>query len=307
MSFDHENLIVTARPGSRAITQAHVSRLWTALSDFERISHRWLDEQEAWHGRIKLQDAAQAAKARALAGEALAGLPVDINLTDVTGGKGTLLVADMESTIIQQEMLDELADFVGLREKIAGITERAMRGELDFEAALRERVGLLKGLDAKVLDEVYGRVTLMPGAQTLVATIREREGYCALVSGGFTVFTQRVAERLGFDEHQANTLEIANGRLAGTVRPPILGRAAKRAALERLVNDPDISPLSSIAVGDGANDLDMLAAARIGVAFHAKPKVREAALAMPNGAVITHGDLTALLFLQGIPKAEFVS
>jgi phosphoserine phosphatase len=218
-----------------------------------------------------------------------------------------LLIADMESTIIEQEMLDEIAEYVGLRQRIAGITERAMRGELDFEAALRERVGLLAGLDSALLDEVWGRVTLMPGAATLVRTMKARGGYCALVSGGFTVFTERVAKRLGFDEQQANVLEIEGGKLTGTVRPPILGRAAKRAALDRLSADNPARTVGSIAVGDGANDLDMLAAASIGVAFRAKPKVREAAAQMPNGAVITHGDLTALLHLQGIARSEFAA
>jgi len=303
--FDYENLILTAKPGSCALGEAHVAAVWAVLAGFDRRSRRWLAENEAWQGVVRFRSHDEVAAAKCAAGEVLAGLPVDINVTARTTGK-PLLIADMESTIIEQEMLDELADFVGLREKIAGITERAMRGELDFEAALKERVGLLKGLDAKVLDEVYGRVTLMPGAETLVRTLCARGGYCALVSGGFTVFTGRVAARLGFHEHQANTLLVEGGKLAGTVKAPILGREAKRAALERLVRDEHIKPAWSLAVGDGANDLDMLAGARVGVAFHAKPKVREAATAMPNGAVVTHGDLTALLYLQGIPKAEFV-
>lgn len=300
-----ENLVLVATPGSRALTPALVEVIWDRLSSFDRMSHRWLCEGEAWLGSIRFPDPAAAGRAKAIARDALGGLPVDVNVATRCDAHSVLLVADMESTIIGQEMLDELADYVGLRERIAGITERAMRGELDFEAALRERVGLLKGLDAKVLDEVYGRVTVMPGAEALVGTLRSRGGYCALVSGGFTVFTERVAGRVGFDVHQANTLVVEDGKLAGTVGVPILGRQAKRAALERLMADNPAKAAFSVAVGDGANDLDMLAAAGIGVAFHAKPKVREAAAAMPNGAVVTHGDLTALLYLLGIPKADF--
>ncbi|PPD31237.1 MAG: phosphoserine phosphatase SerB [Hyphomicrobium sp.] len=216
-----------------------------------------------------------------------------------------LLVADMESTIIEQEMLDELADFIGAREKIATITERAMRGELDFEAALKERVALLAGLDASVLDQAAERITVMPGAETLIRTMKANGAYCALVSGGFTVFTERVARRLGFNEHQANVLEIAGGKLTGRVVEPILGREAKRLALLRLTAMLGIDPRETIAVGDGANDLAMLEAAGLGVAFRAKPKVCEAVANMPNGAVVTRGDLTALLYLQGYAESEF--
>ncbi len=216
-----------------------------------------------------------------------------------------LLVADMESTIIEQEMLDELADFIGAREKIATITERAMRGELDFEAALKERVALLAGLDASVLDQAAERITVMPGAETLIRTMKANGAYCALVSGGFTVFTERVARRLGFNEHQANVLEIAGGKLTGRVVEPILGREAKRLALLGLTAMLGIDPRETIAVGDGANDLAMLEAAGLGVAFRAKPKVCEAVANMPNGAVVTRGDLTALLYLQGYAESEF--
>lgn len=238
-------------------------------------------------------------------GAALRDCNVDVNRVETRLRRKRLLVADMESTIIEQEMLDELADFIGARERIAAITERAMRGELDFEAALKERVAMLAGLDASVLDEVAERITLMPGAETLIRTMKANGAYCALVSGGFTVFTERIARRLGFDEHQANVLEIENGKLTGRVVEPILGREAKRLALLRLTAELGIDPRETISVGDGANDLAMLEAAGLGAAFRAKPKVCEAVAAMPNGAVVTHGDLTALLYLQGYAESDF--
>jgi len=212
-----------------------------------------------------------------------------------------LLVADMESTVIEQEMLDEIAERIGLGPRISDITARAMRGELNFEAALRERVGLLAGLDATILDEVAGHITLMPGAETLIQTMQTNGAYCALVSGGFTVFTEIIAKRLGFHEHQANVLEITDGKLTGRVRAPILGRAAKREALTRLTASLGIAPEETLAVGDGANDLDMIKAAGIGVAFRAKPIVRAEA-----PVAITHGDLTGLLYLQGYARSEFI-
>jgi phosphoserine phosphatase len=247
-------------------------------------------------------------RVRSTAQAALAGLPIDINIVrDGPDRRKRLLIADMESTIIEQEMLDELGDFIGARARIEEITARAMRGELDFEAALDERVGLLKGLDASVLDEVAKRITLMPGAETLVSTMKANGAFCALVSGGFTVFTSRVAKQLGFDEHRANVLEIADGKLTGRVIRPILGREAKLAALIELTTKLGLQSRQTLAVGDGANDLAMLGAAGLGVAFRAKPKVSDAVAAMPNGAVITHGDLTALLALQGYGESEFDS
>ena len=232
---------------------------------------------------------------------------LDCNLVAANHRRKRLLVADMESTIIEQEMLDELADFVGNRDRISEITERAMRGELDFDSALRERVATLAGLDSAVLDEVSKRITYMPGARELVATMRRHGAYCALVSGGFTVFTERVAKELGFDEHQANTLEIADGKLTGRVVPPILGREAKLQALRTLTDRLKLTFEDTLAVGDGANDVAMLEAAGLGVAFHAKPKVRDHMASLPNGAVITHGDHRALLHLQGYTDAEITA
>ena len=215
--------------------------------------------------------------------------------------KKKLLVADMESTMIHNEMLDELADFLGLREKIAGITARAMNGEIDFAGALIERVRLLKGLPVARLDEAAERIRTMAGAATLIATMHKFGGYCALVSGGFTYFTRLVHERLGFDFDAANTLDHDGRTLAGTVQRPILGKEAKLATLERLCAQRGLEIGQSISVGDGANDLPMLQAAGLGVAFRAKPTV-----AAQVAARIDHGDLTALLYLQGYRRRDFV-
>jgi phosphoserine phosphatase len=303
-------LSLIAAPGSGAVTQALVQHIVDTLATTDAapaLQTRWLAHGDAWEvedAEGTLGDLRVAADASRIADRAR----VDINPILDAGPRRRkrLLIADMESTIIEQEMLDELADFVGLREKISSITERAMRGELNFEAALRERVGLLAGLDAKVLDEVAGRITLIPGAEALLRTMKANGAYCALVSGGFTVFTARIAEHLGFDEHQANVLEVADGKLTGRVAEPILGREAKLAALLRLAARLGLDAQDTLAVGDGANDLAMLEAAGLGVAFRAKPKVREAAATFAGGAVITHGDLTGLLYLQGYRREELV-
>lgn len=233
--------------------------------------------------------------------EALGPAPVDIVVQPLEGRRKRLLIADMDSTMIGQECIDELADFAGRRAEISAITERAMRGELDFEAALKERVAMLKGLPESVLEETFRkRITLTPGARTLVQTMKKFGGYAALVSGGFTFFTSRVAEAAGFDFNDANTLIVKDGALAGEVAEPIRGRAAKEAALMRIASERAIPLEETMAVGDGANDLSMLARAGLGVAFRAKPAVAEAA-----DARIDHGDLTALLYMQGVPQAEF--
>jgi phosphoserine phosphatase len=211
-----------------------------------------------------------------------------------------LLVADMESTMIKNEMLDELADFLGLRERIAGITARAMNGELDFAAALNERVALLKGLPVARLDEAARRIRYTPGGATLVATMKRHGAACALVSGGFTHFTGLVKQALGFDSDAANVLKHDGRTLAGTVELPILGKEAKLATLDRLCAARGLQAGAALTVGDGANDLPMLKAAGLGVAFHAKPVV-----AAEVSARIDHGDLTALLYLQGYRKSEF--
>ena len=226
---------------------------------------------------------------------------VDANLVPAAGRRKRLLIADMDSTIIGVECIDELADFAGVKPEVAAITERAMRGELDFEAALDARVALLAGLPESVLAECYAeRVRLNPGAKTLVRTMAALGAETALVSGGFSFFTARVAAEAGFTRNQANTLLVADGKLTGRAARPILGRAAKLAALAAIAAELGFGPEAAIAVGDGANDLDMVAAAGLGVAYRAKP-----ALAAGADARLDHSDLTALLALQGIPASEW--
>jgi phosphoserine phosphatase len=228
---------------------------------------------------------------------------IDLAVQPAVGRKKRMLIADMDSTMIQQECIDELADEAGVGPYVAGITARAMNGELEFDAALRARVGLLRGLEEAVITRVIrDRITLMPGGPALVATMRGNGGYAALVSGGFTAFTGAIAGVLGFDENRANTLLVEDGRLTGAVAEPILGRAAKVQALEEISARLRISPADAIAVGDGANDLGMLGLAGMGVALHAKPSVQAECAVRVN-----HGDLSALLYLQGYRREEFLA
>ena len=235
--------------------------------------------------------------------QSLQALHIDLAVLPAKGRKKRLLIADMDSTMIQQECIDELAYVAGVGAHVVDITARAMNGELDFEDALRERVGLLRGLpEAVIATVIRDRITLMPGGPELVATMRANGAYAALVSGGFTAFTAQVAATLGFDENRANLLLVQDGKLTGQVAEPILGRAAKVQALEEISARLGISAQDAIAVGDGANDLGMLGLAGAGVALHAKPVV-----AAQCDIRVNHGDLTALLFLQGYSRGEFLS
>ncbi|MDQ7069836.1 MAG: phosphoserine phosphatase SerB [Rhodobacterales bacterium] len=233
----------------------------------------------------------------------LQGMGIDLIVQRSEGRKKAILLADMDSTMIQQECIDELADEAGVGTYVAEITARAMNGELDFDAALIERVGLMKGLDVAVIKKVLAqRITLMPGAKPLLGTMKAAGGYCALVSGGFTAFTAQVARQLGFDENRANELVIDNQKLSGDVIRPILGREAKVDALNEITKRRGLTANDVLAVGDGANDLGMLGIAGTGVALHAKPSV-----AAQCDVRINHGDLTALLFLQGYKRDQFIS
>lgn len=227
---------------------------------------------------------------------------VDLVVQPAAGRRKKMLLADMDSTMIEQECIDELAEVAGVGDHVKDITARAMNGELDFEGALIERVALLKGLDASVIDTVLAsRITYMPGGKTLLSTMKANGAHCVLVSGGFTAFTAKVAVELGFDENRANTLLIEDGNLTGDVARPILGRAAKVQALAEITARLGIAEADVMAVGDGANDLGMLGRAGAGVALHAKPSV-----AAQCDIRIHHGDLTALLFLQGYTADSFV-
>lgn len=237
-----------------------------------------------------------------IARDLVVGRPIDVALVPEANRRKRLLIADMDSTMIEEECIDELADAVGIKAEVAGITARAMNGELDFAAALRTRVALLKGLERSRIEEVRReRITFAPGGRALVQTMKAYGAFTSLVSGGFTFFADHVAKRIGFDEAMANILEFDGDRLAGTVTDPILGREAKLSRLMTLAAYHDIPLAATLAVGDGANDLDMIKAAGMGVALHAKPVVSAQAEFR-----VDHGDLTALLYLQGFSDEEIV-
>ncbi|MFT0892260.1 phosphoserine phosphatase SerB [Pseudochelatococcus sp. G4_1912] len=290
-----------ASPAVPAVSDAVVRRAAQALPGAP--SARWLDTDIAAdlvftpESTDSSRDIADRVRA------AVGNEPIDVVVQPLLGRRKRLFLADMDSTIIGQECIDELADFVGLKEKVSSITERAMRGELEFEPALRERVALLKGLPVAMIDRIIAeRITLTPGAMRLVQTLRAKGVYTCLVSGGFTLFTQRIAMLTGFHEHRANRLLVADDHLSGLVQEPILGREAKRATLHELREKNGLSSHETLAVGDGANDLAMLGEAGLGVAFRAKPAVAAAAHAR-----IENSDLTALLYIQGYKREDFIA
>ncbi|MFC3077077.1 phosphoserine phosphatase SerB [Phenylobacterium terrae] len=277
------------------------SRILAALKD---VRARVKEPRPLGEAAVDLiLDAADLSEVRAAALQAIDGAPVDIAVQPLEGRRKRLFVADMDSTIIGCECLDELADYAGKKAEIAAITERAMRGELEFEGALRERVAMLKGLSVSALQSAYDeRVQLNPGARTLVRTMAQNGTRCLLVSGGFTFFTSRVAEAAGFHAQRANTLGEGEGALTGLVGEPILGREAKLAALTEEAAALGLELSAAMAVGDGANDLAMIKAAGLGVAYRAKPIV-----AAEADAKVDFADLTALLYFQGYRAEEFVT
>ncbi|MCT7375064.1 phosphoserine phosphatase SerB [Chelativorans salis] len=285
-----------SNPKARSLSPSMANRITQALgaSRFE-----WLDAEVACD--IALPEDLDPQTAESIARAALQDLPVDVAIQPAEGRRKKMLIADMDSTMIDQECIDELADEIGIKEDVAAITSRAMNGEIAFEPALRERVALLEGLEMAVIERVIeGRITLAAGGRELLATMNAAGAYTALVSGGFDIFTGRVASMLGFREHRANRLIEQDGRLAGLVAEPILGRQAKADALIELAARLKLRLSETMAVGDGANDLDMLRLAGAGVALHAKPSV-----AAEADIRIDHGDLTALLYMQGYRRKEF--
>lgn len=232
----------------------------------------------------------------------LTGKPVDVALVPASNRRKKVLVADMDSTMIDQECIDEIADAVGIKAEVAAITQRAMNGELDFAEALRTRVGLIKGLERRVVEEIRReRITLAAGGRVLVQTMKTHGAYCSMVSGGFTFFADYYGKRIGFDEAIANVLDFDGDRLSGTVPDPIVDKTTKLTRLQTLAKEHAFDISDTMAVGDGANDLDMIKAAGLGVALHAKPFVAAQATVQ-----IDHGDLTALLYLQGYEEDDFV-
>ncbi|TIP05909.1 MAG: phosphoserine phosphatase SerB [Mesorhizobium sp.] len=288
---------LVSRPEVRAVPASLANM---ALRAAGASAVRWLAEDVACD--LVLPQTPDIGEMTANLRAALASEPVDVIVQPAEGRRKKILLADMDSTMIDQECIDELADEIGVKDHVAAITARSMNGEIAFEPALRERVALLKGLDTAVVDRIIAnRLTLAAGGRALVQTMRANGAWTALISGGFDVFTSRIAEMLGFQENRANRLIEEDGRFAGMVTEPILGRAAKAEALLDIAARLALTTEDAIAVGDGANDLDMIRLAGTGVALHAKPAVAEQARIR-----IDHGDLTALLYLQGYRRDEFV-
>jgi phosphoserine phosphatase len=286
-------LCLIANPADPAIDSALVA----AIQHETRGEINWL------HQRIACEiHSPRAADPVAAARSVIGSRAVDVALVPDEGRRKLVLVADMDSTMIEQECIDELADAVGIKAEVAAITERAMNGELDFEQALRTRVGLIKGLERNVIEEIRReRITLAPGGRALIHTMKAYGAYTSLVSGGFTFFADYFGKRIGFDEAIANVLEFEGDRLTGTVASPIVDKSTKLHRLQELATERSLPMSATMAVGDGANDLDMIKAAGFGVALHAKPHV-----ATQAGIRIDHADLTALLYLQGFTDEDIV-
>lgn len=286
-------LCLIANPADPAIDSALVAA----------IQHETKGEINWLHQRIACEiESPKAADPVAAARAVIGNRPVDVALVPAEGRRKQVLVADMDSTMIEQECIDELADAVGIKAEVAAITERAMNGELDFEQALRTRVALIKGLERAAIEEIRReRITLAPGGRALIHTMKAYGAYTSLVSGGFTFFADYFAKRIGFDEAIANVLEFDGEKLTGTVASPIVDKSTKLHRLQALAAERSLPMAATMAVGDGANDLDMIKAAGFGVALHAKPHV-----AAQAGIRIDHSDLTALLYLQGFTDEDIV-
>jgi phosphoserine phosphatase len=291
-------LVLASAPRSRTLNE-QVLRACAKIVD-RAAAPTWLDEGIAAEIALPISETLDQTALLTQIRESLAEAPVDLAIVPSRVRRKLLLLADMDSTMIEQECIDELAARVGLRAEVSAITERAMRGEIAFEPALRERVALLEGLPIGIVQEVLSGITLSPGARTLVRTMRRHGAHCCLVSGGFTLFTAPIAEKLGFHEHRANRLGLRQGSLTGKVEEPILGQGAKRDALVELRDRLALPREAVLAVGDGANDLAMLTEAGWGVAYRAKPAVAAAAPFR-----IEHADLSALLYFQGYRRDEF--
>ncbi len=294
-------LSLIAGSTTHTIEEAAVDSLLRQIN----VSHSgidWLDPGTACDVHLPKEIALTVSNLLESVRETLAGAPIDVNVIPAADRRKRLLIADMDSTMIGQECIDELGDVAGVGDQIRDVTRRAMRGDIEFEAALRDRVSKLAGLPARAIETVIqDRITFTPGGRTLVQTMKASGAYCALVSGGFTQFTGYVAAECGFDMHQANQLKVRDGELTGEIIEPALGRNAKVETLYKLISSHGIYLTDVIAVGDGANDIGMLQEAGMGVALHAKPIVKAAA-----DMRIDHGDLTALLYLQGYRRSQFV-
>lgn len=297
------NLVLTliTSPDRANITKHHIDQAHTILdkASCNPKAPFWLAENISCD--IEFDDAEPTRSLNFLR-EGMKGSEIDIVVQSRTNRRKRLLLADMDSTIVFGETLDELAYYAGLKHQIAAITERAMRGEIEFKRALRERVSMLKGLSVDTMEECLNDIKLTKGASTLVKTMRANGAYTVLVSGGFSFFTQAIAKKVGFNEERSNTMIIEQGVLTGEIGEPILDREAKLETLKTISKEKRISLIETIAIGDGANDLPMILNAGVGVAFHAKPVVEEQA-----PAAIRYGDLTALLYLQGYRQKEFIA
>ena len=291
-------LTLIGNMASMPLESVHVERVYRRLATTGETD--WLAEREACD--LFIDSPLSAVEVAEQARDALSGTAIDTVCTSIEGRRRKLLISDMDSTVIDQECIDELGDAIGVGSQIREITAAVVNGDISFSDALRKRLALMIGMDRRLLKSVYEeRISLKAGARTLVQTMRHHGAFCILVSGGFSYFTRRIAERIGFHDHQGNELAFADGKLTGQVLEPILGRSAKLNTLRSLCDEKGLEPSDVLAVGDGANDIEMIKAACLGVAFHGSDSLRKQA-----NACIDHGDLTALLYIQGFRKSEFV-